>query len=121
MLAIFPRRRRHPDSGEPFDPFRPEVERGEREDERLLEVAAVLLNVLPVPPQVEDRVADELARPVVRGLAAAVRLADLDVGALRHVYLAGSVRRPSVITGGCSRSSTVSGSSPLATPAATSR
>ena len=46
------------------------------------------LHVLPVARQVEDRVADELAGPVVRGLAAAVGLDDLDVGALGHVQLA---------------------------------
>ena len=38
--------------------------------------------------QVEDRVADELAGPVVGRLAAAVGLDDLDVGAFRDVQLA---------------------------------
>ena len=60
----------------------------ERPDQRLLEVAAVALHVLAVPRQVEDRVADELARAVVGGLAAAVGLDDLDLGAVGDVQLA---------------------------------
>ena len=60
----------------------------ERADQRLLEVAAVALHVLAVAPEVEDRVADELAGPVVGGLAAAVGLDDLDLGAVRNVQLA---------------------------------
>ena len=64
-----------------------ELERGQRPDERLLQVAAVLLHVAAVAVEVEDRVADELAGPVERGLAAAVGLDDLDPGALGHVHL----------------------------------
>ena len=41
-----------------------------------------------MPGQVEDRVADELSGPVVGRLAAAIRLDDLDVGAVRDVELA---------------------------------
>ena len=57
-----PRRPRQPDAGEPVDPLALDPERRERPDERLLEVADVLLHVLAVPLEVEDRVADELAR-----------------------------------------------------------
>ena len=56
--------------------------------ERLLEVAAVLLHVLPMAGQVEDRVADELAGRVVRRLAAAVGLDELDVRVVGQVQLA---------------------------------
>ena len=56
--------------------------------ESQLEVAAVLLHVLPVPGQVEDRVADELTGRVVRRLAAAVSLDELDVRAGGQVQLA---------------------------------
>ena len=56
-------------------------------DQRLLEVADVLLHVLAVAAQVEDRVTDELAGAVKGGLAAAVRLDDLDLGVGRHVQL----------------------------------
>ena len=102
-----PRRRHQPDPGEPVDPLRFELEGGQREDQCSLEVATIFLNVLPVPPQVEDRIANELARPVVRRLAAAVRLADLDVGALgRGARPLGAP--PSVIAGGCSRKGKVS-------------
>ena len=41
-----------------------------------------------MPRQVEDRVADELAWPVVGRLAAAVGLDDLDLGAVGNVQLA---------------------------------
>ena len=83
-----PRRPRQPDAGEPVDPLAREAERRDRADERFLEVAHVLLHVAPVPLEVEDRVADELARPVEGGLAAAVRLDDLDVGVVRDMELA---------------------------------
>ena len=46
-----------------------ELERRERLDECLLEVAHVALHVLAVLPEVEDRVADELPGTVERGLA----------------------------------------------------
>ena len=65
-----------------------DAERQERADQRLLQVAAVALHVLAVPRQVEDRVADELAGPVVGRLAAAVGLDDLDLGAVGDVQLA---------------------------------
>ena len=45
-------------------------------------------DVLAVPRQVEDRVADELSGRVVGRLAAAVGLDDLDIGAVGHVHLA---------------------------------
>ena len=60
----------------------------DRPDDRLLEVAAVLLHVASVPLEVEDRVADELPGAVVGRLAAAVGLDDLDLGALGDVELA---------------------------------
>ena len=88
MLAIF---RGGASSQTPVSPsirVAVDVERADRADQRLLEVAAVLLHVLAVPRQVEDRVADELPGCVVGRLAAAVDLDDLDVGALRHVQLA---------------------------------
>ena len=68
----------------PFD-----TERRHRADQRLFEVAAVALDVLAVPREIEDRVADELARPVVGRLSAAIGLDDLDVCAFRYVQLAG--------------------------------
>ena len=91
--AILRGGRLEPDAGEPLDPRRLEPERRERPDDRLLEVAAVALHVAAVPVQVEDRVADELPGPVVRGLPAAVGLDDLDLGVVGHVQLA-LVRAP---------------------------
>src|SRR5215210_2204142 len=81
------RRRLDPDPGQAFDPRRVDPEWRERPDQRLLEVAAVALHVLPVPRQVEDRIADELSWPVVGRLAAAIGLDDLDLLALGHVQL----------------------------------
>ena len=98
------------------------AERRDRPDERLLEVAHVLLHVAAVPVQVEDRVADELPGPWNVDLPPRFGLDDLDVGALRDVQLgASSVRRPSVTTGGCSRKSTVSGIAPCETAPASER
>ena len=65
---------------------------GQRPDERLLEVAHVLLEVAAVSIQVEDRVADQLAGPMVGRLAAAVRLDDVDIDVGRQVELGGLVR-----------------------------
>ena len=78
-----------PNAGQPVDARRLDAERRNCPDDRLLQVAHVLLNVLAVTAQVEDRVADELPRAVERRLAAAVRFDDLDVGVARHVELAG--------------------------------
>ncbi len=86
------RRRREPDAGEPVDALAFEPERRQRPDERFLEVPHVLLDVAAVPLQVDDRIADELARPVIRRLAAAVGLDDLDLRALRQVQLRALVR-----------------------------
>ena len=85
--AIFRGGEVEPDAGQPVDPRALELERGQRPDQRLLQVAAVLPHVAAVAVEVEDRVADELARPVEGGLAAAVGLDDLDLGALGHVQL----------------------------------
>ena len=80
--------------GQPVDPLALEPERRDRADQRLLEVAHVLLHVAAVPLQVEDRVADELARPVEGRLAAAVGLDDLDRGVLGDVELRALVGAP---------------------------
>ena len=86
------RRAREPDPGEAVDPLGVEPDRGERADERLLEIADVALDVLSVPAQIEDRVGDELARAVERRLAAPVGLDDLDGGVVGNVQL--SLRSP---------------------------
>src|SRR5207237_2268525 len=82
------RRMLEPDPGKTVDPRRLDSARSEGDDQRLLEIAAVLLDVLPVPRQVEDRIADELPRAMVGRLAAAVGLDDLDTCILRNVQLA---------------------------------
>ena len=81
-----------------------------------------LLHVLAVPVEVEDRVADELARPVVGRLAAAVGLDDARPrrrpgGGARPRRCAG----PRVTVGGCSSRTTVSGIAPCETAAASER
>src|SRR5919198_2661892 len=77
-----------PDARQSLETSAFEAEWRERADERLLEVAHVLLYVLPVEAQIEDRVADELSGAVVGRLAAAVRLHHVDRRALRDVQLA---------------------------------
>ena len=57
----------------------PEPEVGADADQRLLEVAQVEVQVALVAREREDRVADELARPVVGDVAAALDLEDGDV------------------------------------------
>src|SRR6185312_12060031 len=76
-----------PDARQPLDPRRLDAEDRGGADDGLLEIAAIALDVPPVPVEVEDRVADELARPVKRGLAATVGLYHLDLGAVGHVQL----------------------------------
>ena len=74
--------------GEPLDPRRLDLERGGGADDRLLEVPAVELDVAAVAVEVENRIADELARPVIGGLPPAVCLDELDLDAVRDVDLA---------------------------------
>src|SRR2546423_740941 len=87
-----PRRPRQPHAGESFDSLARDLERAERADERLLEIAHVALDVLAVVPQVEDRVADELPGAVERRLPAPVGLGDLDLGTLGDVELDAGLR-----------------------------
>jgi hypothetical protein len=82
-----PRRRFEPDAGQTLDPRRGDPKGADGPDQGFLEVTAVALDVPPVPVQIEDRVADELPGPVVRRLAAAIGLDDVDVGSGRHVQL----------------------------------
>src|SRR6185503_721918 len=82
------RRPLEPDPRKPLDARRLDAEWLQRADERLLEIAAVALHVLPVAREVENRVADELAGRVVGGLSTAVRLNDLDVRVGGDVQLA---------------------------------
>src|SRR5439155_3707951 len=82
------KRRLQPNTRQALDPRCLEPERRQRANQGLLEVAAVLLDVLPVPGQIEDRVADELPRAVVRRLATAIGLDDLDLRVLRNMQLA---------------------------------
>ena len=78
-----------PNAREALDSCRLDSELGRRFDERLLEIAHVLLHVLAVALQIQDGVAHELARSVERGLAAAVRFDDLHLRFLRNVELPG--------------------------------
>ena len=78
---------RQPDAGQPLEACCLDADGCERPDQRVLEIPDVLLHVAAVPLQVEDRIADELARPVVRRLPAAVRLDDLDLRPFRDVQL----------------------------------
>ncbi len=93
----------------------------ERADQRLLEVADVLLEILAVALEVEDRIADELPRPVERRLATAVGLDDVDSEIAGEMDLAVLGATPERDTGGCSRSTTVSGIAPCETAPASER
>ena len=75
----------------PVDPLAGDADGASVADQCLLQVADVALDVAAVPVQVEDRVADELARPMEGRLAAAVGLDDLDVRAGGDVQLGASV------------------------------
>jgi len=56
-----------------------------RSQQRLLEPEDVFLHVDAEPLQVDQRVRDDLPRPVVRDLATAVRLHDRDAPRVEHV------------------------------------
>jgi len=56
----------------------PDAEFGECDDQRFFHLAQIPVQILLVPAQVHDRVADELARPVEGDVAAALRLEQLD-------------------------------------------
>src|SRR5258708_31169025 len=68
-----------PHAGEPrLTRLRVDAELMQVVDQRLLELLQVLGNRKPELNQVEDRVANQLTRPVLRRLASAVRPDDLD-------------------------------------------
>ena len=66
-LAIF-----DPNSGKRFASLRGNVVFGEKIDEQLLKPAQVFVQILAAPPQVDNRITHQLARPVIRRLPAAV-------------------------------------------------
>ena len=108
MLAIL--RPARPHAGEARVPLGGDAERGQRVDQRRLELAQVPVQVLPVLAQVEDRIADQLARPVVGHVAAALDLRAPRRPAARAppgraAGCVARVPRPSVTTGSCSTSS----------------
>src|SRR5207342_3654131 len=76
------------DPGQPVVSLPVQAEGGQGTYQRVFEITDVALHVLPVIPEVEDRVADELARSVERRLSAAVGLYHLDFDGLRDVELA---------------------------------
>ena len=86
--------RRHPDTRQALDRGGGKIERGERLQDRHLQVANVLSHVLAVAVEIEDRVTDELPRCVIGRLAAAIGLDEVYGGALRDVKL-GSLVGPS--------------------------
>ena len=105
--------------------LRVDAERRERVDHDLLEVVRVAPQVLAVIAQIEDRVADELARAVPGGAASAVGAQDLPaeraVGVLAARQLGLGVGRPAERErGGCSQSTIVSGTAPCERAAARS-
>ena len=64
----------------------------QREDERFLQGAKVNVQIAPAPAEVEHGIADELPRPVVRGLAAAMDRLDR-IRQRSRGHQAGAVRR----------------------------
>ena len=71
-----------------------DAELGQRRDDRLLQAAHVAAQVAAARVQVEDRVADELARAVVGRAAAAADLDDLDAAARRTRRRRAAAPRP---------------------------
>ena len=86
-----------PHAGQPLDRPGRDADVGQRGDDRALHAADVLVHVVPVGLQAHDRVADELARPVVGHATAAVGVDDVDplgaVPVLAHRQL-GGLRAP---------------------------
>src|SRR6185436_12046613 len=66
--------RSNPDARAPRQAAALDATLAERDDQGLLDVTDVAMDVATVGPQIEDRVADELTRPVVRDVAAAAGL-----------------------------------------------
>ena len=124
MAATFSSRPSGP-THTPVRPFRrrPSMPNSaQREDQRFLDVAHVLVHVAPVGLQVEDGIADQLTGTVIGDVAAAAGFEHRDAFAARAsgdamMFVAlPRVRTPSVMTGGCSSSSSVSPMAPLAAP-----
>ena len=96
----------------------------ERPDQDVLEIRDVAFDVAAVGMKVDDRVADELSRAVVRDLASPVGLEDVDAelpAPLRREENVGrAALRPSVNTGSCSSRKSVSSPPPATRRAAAS-
>ena len=67
-----------PGTGQPRLPPHFEPKLAEDADEHFLEVAQVAVQITAVGLQVENRVADELTRPVIGNVATAARLEEFD-------------------------------------------
>src|SRR4051812_15379005 len=66
-LSIF-----DPNAGQAGARLRVEVESREQLDQRTLDPTQITMQILTAPPQIDDRVTDQLARPVIGRLATAV-------------------------------------------------
>ena len=94
----------------------------QRPDQCLFEIAHVLLHVLAVPAQVENRVTDELTWPVGTQDFPPRFVSTTSTPAPSGTCSSSvSLRRPSVTTGRCSRKTTASGIAPWETAPASGR
>src|SRR5690349_22044272 len=85
-----------PDAGQSVDARRLDavVCRGSNQD--FLEIANVAVHVLPVWLQIEDGIADDLSGTVIRDVAAAARLVNLDAACRQQVRRGEDVRAAAV-------------------------
>jgi len=79
MAASFARRSGPvQNAGEPFHPARIDTVARRRPYQYFLEVPHVAVHVAAVGPQIDDRISDDLPRPVVGDVATAAGLVNLD-------------------------------------------
>ena len=74
-----------PHARESRTPLRRDIQDRERVDQRLLERAQIPVQILPVGAQVEDGIADQLARAMERHVAAALDFEHVDALSLQQV------------------------------------
>src|SRR4051812_28778319 len=74
-----------PHPGEPGHPPGADAELSDGTDQHGLEVANVAMHVAAIRLEIEDGVSDQLTWPVIRDVAAAAGLHDLDAAGLQHL------------------------------------
>src|SRR5207249_2197035 len=86
----------YPDAGQSWNPFSLDSEIGRCPNQHILQIAHVTVHVTAIGLQIENRIADDLTRTVIRDVAAAPGLMDFDASRRQHLGAGHYVRTAAV-------------------------